>query len=184
MAVSINDIWEELSMPLKKFIKKRIPNDQDADDVLQEVFLKILKNSQSLMDDTKVQAWVFRITRNAIVDYYRRRESVELVQLPENLANGSEEDATFNTEIAACLKAMIDNLPQKYKEALLLTEFDNLTQKELSERMEISLSGAKSRVQRGRKLLKDMLLECCRLEFDRAGNVIKYKNKRNDCKFC
>jgi len=185
MAVCINHIWEELSVPLKSFIKKRIANEADADDILQEVFIKINSNIGDLSDDHKINAWVYRITRNAIVDYYRRHDkSIELSELSEKLAIGTVEDVTSNVEIAACLKSMIESLPEKYKEAVLLTEFQNLTQKELSNRMGLSLSGAKSRVQRGREKLKEMLLGCCQLEFDRLGNVIDYQHKSSDCKYC
>ncbi|WP_236995024.1 RNA polymerase sigma factor SigZ [Heliomicrobium modesticaldum] len=185
MSVCINHIWEKFSGPLKNFIRKRIPNEQDVDDVLQEVFLKIHANIENLSDDQKMYAWIYRITRNAIADYYRRIEkSVDLLESPEDLAIGHDEDINQNVEIAACLKSMIDSLPEKYKEAVLLTEFQNLTQKELSERMGLSLSGAKSRVQRGREKLKEMLLGCCHLEFDRLGNVIDYKHKSSGCKYC
>lgn len=93
---------------------------------------------------------------------------------------------TVTTEIAVCLKAMIENLPEKYKKAILLTEFHNITQKELAAKMLISISGAKFRVQRGRKMLKNMLLSCCYFGFDRLGNVIDYTHKENantnDCR--
>ena len=79
---------------------------------------------------------------------------------------------------------MINSLPEKYKQALILTEFQNLTQKELAERMGLSVSGAKSRVQRARIKLKELLLGCCSLEFDHYGNVIDYEHKCSDCKFC
>ncbi len=185
MAVSINHIWEELSLPLKSFIKKRIANEADADDILQEVFMKIHNNINDLSDDHKIHAWVYRITRNAIVDYYRRHDkSIELSELSEEITMEPDEDITSNMEIAACLKSMIESLPEKYKEAVLLTEFQNLTQKELSDRMGLSLSGAKSRVQRGRRKLKEMLLGCCQLEFDRLGNVIDFQHKSSDCKYC
>lgn len=184
MTVSINEMWVEFSLPLRRFISKRISNAQDVDDVLQDIYIKIHQNSANLKDDTKIHAWVYRITRNAIVDYYRKKESVELVELPDDISNENEEELSYNGEIAACLRTMIDSLPEKYKEAVLLTEFKNHTQKELSEKMGLSLSGAKSRVQRGRKMLKDMLLGCCQLEFDRRGNVIEYKHKSIDCKYC
>ena len=90
----------------------------------------------------------------------------------------------MNKEIAACLKTMIDSLPEKYKEVVILTEFNNMTQKELSEKIGLSLSGVKSRVQRGRKKLKTILLDCCNLEFDRLGNVIDYQHKSSECKYC
>lgn len=184
MSVCINEILKEFSIPLKRFISKRISNAQDIDDILQDVFIKIHNNSGSLKDETKIHAWVYRIARNAIVDYYRKKESVELVELPDDIANEIEEDLSYNGEIAACLKTMIEGLPEEYKQAIILAEFHNLTQKEISEKMGLSLSGAKSRVQRGRKKLKEMLLGCCQLEFDRMGNVIDYKHKNSECKYC
>jgi len=185
MAVCINHVWDELSVPLKSFIKKRIANEADADDIFQEVFMKIHNNIYDLLDDHKIHAWVYRITRNAIVDYYRRHNnSIELSDFSDELAMEPAEDINSNVEIAACLKTMIDSLPEIYKQALLLTEFENLTQKELSEKMGLSLSGAKSRVQRGRDKLKEMLLGCCHLEFDRWGNVIDYQHKSSKCKYC
>jgi len=185
VAVCINHIWEELSVPLKMFIKKRIANEADVDDILQEVFLKIHNSINDLSDEHKIHAWVYRITRNSIVDYYRRQDkSIELSELSEEITMDPDEDITSNMEIAACLKSMIESLPAKYKEAVLLTEFQNLTQKELSDRMGLSLSGAKSRVQRGREKLKEMLLRCCHLEFDRLGNVIDYQHNSSDCEYC
>jgi len=79
---------------------------------------------------------------------------------------------------------MINVLPEKYREAILLTEFGNYTQKELSEKMGLSLSGAKSRIQRARNQLKEMLIGCCQIDFDHFGNVVDYKHKTEDCKFC
>lgn len=184
MSFSINEIWLEFSVPLKRFISKRISNDQDVHDVFQDVFIKIHKNCANLKDNTKINAWVYRITRNAIVDYYRKKEQIDLVEYPDYLADENEEDLSFNSEIAACLKTMIESLPDKYKEVILLAEFDNLNQKEISKKMGLSLSATKSRVQRGRRKLKEMLLGCCQLEFDRMGNIIDFKHKSSECKYC
>lgn len=185
MVVCVNKIWEEFSGPLKKFISKRIPNEQDADDILQEVFLKIHSNINTLMDDQKIYSWIYRITRNVIVDYYRRSQRViETDILSEELAIEQNEDLSSNAEIAICLKAMVDNMPENYKQAILLTEFQDMTQKELSEKLGISISGAKSRVQRARKMLKEMLLGCCHLDIDSRGNIIDFKHKKSDCKYC
>lgn len=183
--VKFSTLWEEFSAPLKSFIKKRIPNEHDTEDILQEVFSKIHSNMGGLKDDSKIHAWVYRIKRNAIVDYYRKKNKpVELIELTEDLTNVPDDDLSANEEIVSCLKAMINYLPEKYKQAIILTEFQNLTQKELSERMGLSLSGAKSRVQRARAMLKETLLGCCNLEFDRLGNIIDYTYKTKDCKFC
>jgi RNA polymerase sigma-70 factor (ECF subfamily) len=78
---------------------------------------------------------------------------------------------------------LISTLPAPYRDALVLTEFEGLTQKEMAERLGISLSGAKSRVQRGREQLKRMLLERCQFEFDRLGRIIDCKPRtRHACR--
>jgi len=127
---------------------------------------------------------VYRITRNAITDYHRKKGRVELVQLPGDLAQETTRGPSPGSEISACLRPMINNLPEKYKEAILLTGFHNLSQKELSRRTGLSLSGAKSRVQRGRQKLKEMLLDCCHLEFDRMGNIIDYEHRSREYGHC
>ncbi len=86
MSIDLNHIWEELSVPLKSFIKKRIDNDTDADDILQDVFLKIHNSIGDLRDEDKIHAWVYRITQNAIIDYYRRSgKSIELPLVSEDV---------------------------------------------------------------------------------------------------
>lgn len=185
MSTCINCVWEEFSIPLKRYINKRVANEQDADDIFQEVFIKIYDNIGSLTNENKIHAWVYSITRNTITDYYRRnRNKIEITGLPESLESNSEEEPSANVEIASCLRVMVDTLPETYKQAILLTEFQNMTQKELSQKIGISISGAKSRVQRGRKMLKEMLLGCCQLEMDRRGNVINYEHKSSECKYC
>lgn len=173
----VENLWNDLSRPLKGFIKKHIKNNQDADDILQNVFYKIYNNIGSLKNTEKLNSWVYAIARNAIMDFYREHKyDALLTELPDDLADYQAE-INANEEIAECLKTMIQYLPEKYKSAIILTEFQNLTQKELSERMGLSLSGAKSRVQRARVKLKEMLLACCSLEFDRFGNFIFMDSK-------
>ncbi len=184
LSICINCIWEEFSVPLKRFIKKRVANDQDAEDIFQEIFIKIHSNIGSLRNDNRIHAWIYRIARNTITDYYRNQNNIETTELPGDMESSKEEELSANPEIASCLKVMIGNLPEIYKQAVLLTEFQNMTQKELSEEMGISISGAKSRVQRARKMLKEMLLDCCQLEIDRRGNIIAYEHKNSECKYC
>jgi len=178
-------IWAEFSTPLKSFIKKRVKNDQDVDDILQDVFYKIHNGISSLKEADKIHAWVYSITRHALSDFYRsRKNESDITRFPVDIISDSDDKLTANIEIAQCLIPMINHLPEKYKQAIILTEFQNLSQKELSGRMGLSVSGAKSRVQRARLKLTEMLLGCCHLEFDRLGKVIDYKHKCSDCKFC
>jgi RNA polymerase sigma-70 factor (ECF subfamily) len=184
--ICLESIWSEFAPPLKNFIRKRIKQDQDVEDILQNVFLKIHRNISSLKDADKIHAWVYSITRHELADFYRTRKlESDITEFHEDIMSESDEvKASINDEIAQCIIPMINQLPEKYKQALILTEFQNLTQKELSERMDLSVSGAKSRVQRARLKLKEMLSGCCQLEFDRRGNVTDYKHKSSDCKFC
>ena len=139
----------------------------------------------SLKDTERIHAWVYRIARNTIADFYRKqRYEKGTIELCEDILSETDYESTANDEIAQCIRAMINYLPESYKQAILLTEFQHLTQRELGERMGLSVSGAKSRVQRARAKLKEMLMGCCHLEFDRLGNVIDYKHRSDDCKYC
>ena len=185
MVICIVDFLEESKASLKSFIKNRVTNEADAEDILQEVFMKLISNIDKLMDNQKIRAWIYKITQNAIIDYYRRnRRFTELENLPEELPLVMDDDMSANYEIAVCLKNMVEKIPDKYRQAIEYTVFENHTQKEYSEMAGITLSGAKSRVQRARSLLKEMVLGCCNLEFDRLGNIIEYKKRSTDCQYC
>lgn len=181
----VSQIWDESRSRIKAFIAKRIKNESDVEDVLQDVFFKIHQKIPELKDPTKLYSWVFQTTRNAIIDYYREQK---------NAANFSEEllddiavepnEKVIEEEVLTWLTPMIDELPSKYRDSLLLTDIQGLTQKELSEKLDISLSGAKSRVQRAREKLKEVLLDCCHLEFNRAGQIVEYHQRREDCRAC
>lgn len=184
MAICLINFLEELKTPLKTFIKKRISNDADAEDILQDVCLKLISHIDKLMDAQNIYAWIYQTTRNAIADYYRRHQHTQFESLPEELPDSLDDDFSSNQEIASCLKNMVERLPEKYKQAIVLTVFENRTQKEYGEMVGISLSGAKSRVQRARGLLKKMVLGCCSLELDQLGNIINYQKRSADCKYC
>jgi RNA polymerase sigma-70 factor (ECF subfamily) len=173
MNVSIESVWETFNTPLEKFVRRRLPDRQTADDVLQEVYLKIHGHLDGVRDEERLSAWVYQVARNTITDYYRAQKPiVEMDEaIPDEPADANE---AFAAQLAASVRRMADALPEPYREALLLAEYEGLTQREVAERLGISLSGAKSRVQRGRKLLREMLLACCHFEFDRLGRVIDY----------
>jgi len=181
--VSTNEVWEEFSNRLKEYIFKRVQNECDAEDILQDVFCKIHSNLDKLKDLDKLSAWVYQTTRNAIIDYYRGRKPIsELSETNVDINNNHRTD-NINKLIMPCLKPMIDHLPEKYRQAISLVYVEGMTQKQMAEKLGLSFSGAKSRVQRAREKLKEMLLECCRFEFDRTGNIIdyRYKLKQNRC---
>jgi RNA polymerase sigma-70 factor, ECF subfamily len=180
----VSQIWEESRSRLKGFISKRVRNEADAEDVLQNVFCKIHQNIGDLKDAEKLYAWIYQLTRNAIVDYYRdsKAHAPDSEEILDEIAfEPAERDV--EDEVLSWLKPMIEDLPEKYSEALLLTDIQGLSQKDLAEKLSISVSGAKSRVQRGREKLKDALLDCCHLEFNRVGQIVEYKQK-SGCSYC
>jgi RNA polymerase sigma-70 factor (ECF subfamily) len=166
-------IWNAFCCVLKSFIIKRISDPSLADDILQEVFIKIHEKIDTLKDKTKIQSWVYQITRNTIVDYYRKQKMKleDIEEFSDQVTDEMPEDIPAR-DIADSLKAMVEKLPDKYAHALLLVEFQGIAQKDLAKKLGISVSGAKSRVQRGRELLKDSLMCCVHYEFDRYGTII------------
>jgi len=188
--LQVEQVWHSFHHPLKQFIVSKTGNDAAAEDILQDVFIKILNQLQNLKQEHKIKAWIYQITRNAIIDYYRKEKRLE--ELPADLPERIEtENQNLNKEISACLRPFLEQLPEKYREALVLTEFDGHSQKELSELLGISFSGAKSRVQRGRQKLRELLDACCRFELDRYGNILDItplgnckSNKSVSCECC
>ena len=181
MSIDIERIYLDFDTDLRRFLRSRIRNPAAVDDVLQETYLRIHRYAGSLRENDRLQSWVYQITRNALVDYYRRqRESVEL---PESLAmpDDSNDDNPAARELAGSMRRLIGCLPEKYQQALLLTEFEGLKQHELAEHLGLSLSGAKSRVQRAREKLKETLLDCCHVELDRRGQVLSYTPNCGEC---
>ncbi len=170
MTPTLENIWHEFALKLRQFIRARVSDPATAEDILQDVFVKIQGRLHTLEDPAKLQGWLYLITRNTIIDHYRARK--ETTGVPESLPVEPPENDLEMEELKAAFRRMLYSLPEPYRDALVLTEFEGLTQKELAERLGISLSGAKSRVQRGREQLKGMLFDCCRFEFDRRGRVI------------
>ena len=170
MPATVEDIWRDLASELRGFIRVRISDHATAEDILQDVFVKIHQKLPTLRAGERVESWVWRITRNAIIDHYRRRNNT--LEVPETLPASLDESKGEPEGLRAAFGRMIQSLPEPYREAVVLTELEGMTQMELANRLGISLSGAKSRVQRGRAQLKRMLDQCCTFEFDRRGHVI------------
>ncbi len=162
----LGDLWSEHRFRLRGYIAKRVREDDTVDDILQNVFLKASENLHALKSRGSIAAWLYRIAANAIVDHYRSRQPWDA--LPDDVAApASERDCI--AELVTCLKPLIAEMPEIYRTALVLSEIEGLPQKEVADRLNISLSGAKSRVQRGRENLRLRLLNCCDIEIGRCG---------------
>ena len=187
MSLSTEAVWTAFREPLRNYVARRVPEPADADDVLQEVFVRVHTHLGSLEDESRLVPWLYRIARSAVVDRYRRRDRArplpEDLELPAEEGGGSEaEEPDVARAIARSLRGLIAGLPELYREALVLSEFEGLTQREVAARLGLSLTGAKSRIQRGRKLLKKALLECCHFDFDQRGRILEAVPRAECCR--
>ena len=176
MTKEVKNIWTEFHKELKTFILNKTRNSADTDDILQEVFVKIIRNIDKVNQAENLKHYLYGIVRNAINDYFRSRKRViDNTEIEEKLTE--EEGQSLNTTIAeCCIKPFINKLPNNYRDALLITEFQNISQKDLAQKLNISYSGAKSRVQRGKEKLKELLIECCDYKSDAYGNILDKEN--------
>lgn len=177
MTTLISDLWSEHRARLRGYIAKRVRENDAADDILQEVFLKASENLHSLKSGGSIAAWLYRIAANAIVDHYRSRKPWE--ELPADVA-APEAEPNYVAELAKCLEPLIAEMPETYRTALVLSEIEGLPQREVANQLNISLSGAKSRVQRGREKLRRRLLECCKIETGRSG-ITGFEPRDKNC---
>jgi RNA polymerase sigma-70 factor (ECF subfamily) len=164
---------EELAAAIWGFVARRVRTSHEVDDVTQETLLRLFRGAPKLRDESALEGWMYRIARSAIVDHYRRRavrpepvnpQQVELrMQAEPPGALGADES------LAACLAPLLARVPDTYRAALELTDLGELTQDQAAARLGLSTSGMKSRVQRGRRMLRDEVIKCCRIELDARG---------------
>ena len=170
----------EFAPRLRAFIRRRVRDDAIADDLAQETLLKVYRSRATLRDDTKLEAWLYQIARGTVIDHYRRRRPQ--AELPASLASESpDEVAALRAPILASLSRFLEELPPAYREPVRLAELEGLPLARVALRMNLSLTAVKSRVRRGRAMLKRKLLDCCRFEFDRLGQVIGYERRQLLC---
>src|SRR6187399_1767974 len=168
-------LWDDFAPPLRAFLARRVPAGVEPDDLLQDVFLRVVKHLDSLRSTERPEAWLFQIARNALRDALRARQRKDgrTDPLEDDLPADADTAAVRDSEeeLAPCLSPMIGRLAEPYRTAIELTSLQGLTQAEAARKVGISLSGMKSRVQRGREQLRQMLVSCCVIDVDVRGGV-------------
>lgn len=159
-------VWTEFSEYVRNFVHTKVSNSEDVADLVQDIYVKIHTKLPTLNDATKLASWVFAISRNVINDYYREASR----ELDVGEFRKSVEQEGYE-ELLACIRPMIEALPEPYSSALIWTELDGKKQVDLAKKEGISVSAAKSRVQRGRLMFKQQLKECCNFELNEHGQV-------------
>jgi len=165
------DSWKVLGQRLGAYIGRRLPA-QEVDDVLQDVLLRIHKNVRYLSDDSRFGPWVYSVARNAVIDRLRKKRlpTTDLAEL-ETVADPAEPES--EQALLNCVTPFVARLPESYRHAITLVELQGVTQADAAKMVGVSLSGMKSRVQRGRRLLREMFEECCSLKIDARGRVME-----------
>jgi RNA polymerase sigma-70 factor (ECF subfamily) len=165
---------------IRPFVERRVAAD-DVDDVLQEVLVRVHREFDAIDDDERFARWLHRVAANAIADHHRRnarrdrKHDAAAAEPRDTAPRGSEpESDDAATTFASFVTYAIDSLPTPYREALHLTELDGLTMAEAAAREGLSVSGMKSRVQRGRRMLRELFEACCEIALDARGRIVEY----------
>ncbi|MFE1595020.1 sigma-70 family RNA polymerase sigma factor [Nocardia sp. NPDC058705] len=181
----LEQLWHGFSGDLRVFIARRVSRPEDADDILSNVFVRMAKSLDDLRDQDRLLGWMYAVTRNAITDYYRsapRRRELPVDTLPDHqAADGDETDVAAYRELASCLVPMLSALPADQAAAVQMVDLDARTHAAAAEEAGISVSGMKSRVQRGRAALRAQLQACCQISRDSTGYVHDYRPRSEDC---
>jgi len=184
------ELWQDVAARLRPFLARRLAP-AELDDVLQEVFLRLQRGLPGLRDEERFTSWLFQIARNAVNDHLRARARHPLLR-DESAGDGgaagtgeaallldgadadSDDDREASRSLAACVSLFVARLPSPYREAVTLVELEGLTAREAAEMAGVSLSGMKSRVQRGRAQLRQLFDECCEIALDVRGKVTEF----------
>jgi RNA polymerase sigma-70 factor (ECF subfamily) len=163
----------DLAAAIRAFVARRARTPHDIDDITQETLVRLYRSAPNLRTEQALEGWMYRIARSAIVDHYRRSavradpidpEKVELHAHTEPSGASRAEES-----LGACLTPLLARIPDNYRTALELTDLGELTQDQAAAQLELSTSGMKSRVQRGRRMLRDEIMKCCQIELDARG---------------
>ncbi len=169
------DVWNDINDRLTNFVNGKVKNPDLTKDIVQDVFLKAFTKFDTLKNKEKLVSWIYQITRNEIISHFRK---LKFEASADDIEAVEYSNDSLTSELTHCISPFINSLPEKYKQAIIMADIENVPQKEIAERLNISYSGAKSRVQRGRELLKSSYDQCCAISTDVYGDVIDYKVKK------
>jgi RNA polymerase sigma-70 factor (ECF subfamily) len=187
-ALGVEELWAEVGTSLQRFVRRRVSDPHEAEDVVAEVLLRIHEHLPDLDDQERVTAWVFRIARNAITDQYRRsgrRLETPAAEVEPGSAGGAdawmEDQEVVLADLASCVQPLVNALPRDYRQALQLTDLEGRTQAEAARIEGVSVSGMKSRVQRGRRQFAALVRTCCDVTTDTRGELVDFRPRSDNC---
>jgi RNA polymerase sigma-70 factor (ECF subfamily) len=170
--------WDRLRSQVRRMLGSRLASGADAEDVVQEVLLRVLRNGSSLRDGARFDAWLSTMVRNALADQLRARQRHPVVAGADDTVESAtipadDSDPTARNLVASALRPFAERLPALYRDAIILSELEGIPHAEIARRLAISVSGVKSRVQRGREQLRKMLTNCCEIALDARQRIVE-----------
>jgi RNA polymerase sigma-70 factor, ECF subfamily len=177
--------WSAVEGAVRGFLTRRLRGDAaTADDLTQEVFLRLRRGLDDLHDADALGAWVMRIARSVLVDHLRRRTpTVAIAGIDPCQPDQAGEDAGDLALLGTWLGGQLDVLPAHEAQALRLTEVEGLTMSQAATRLGIGLPALKQRVRRGRARLRSALDACCAVILDGRGRPTDCE-PRQGCPAC
>lgn len=164
----LNTAWKAHAAELRGWLRHRLGNSALADDLLQDLFLKALRQGDRFCALSNARAWLFEVARNQVADHLRLAHT--LVALPDDLVAKAEDVATVDI-LTGCLPRVLSELSVEDHEAITLCDLQGLPQADYAQRIGLSLSAAKSRVQRARVRLRAQMSTACQVKMDDTGRV-------------
>ena len=168
---------EDLYNPILFFVKKRVSNTEDAEDLTQEVFLKLYKSKSDHVENVK--SWIYTIASNSVKDYYKKKK-IHTQEIKDQLSDIEQHVDSAVNELTNCIVPFINQLPKDYAELMKMSEIENLSQKEIAEQMNVNYVTVRSKIQRGRIRLKELISSCCTVIQGGKGAILDFK-KNDDC---
>ena len=164
--------------PLLGYVRKRVGNEHDAQDIVQDVFLKISKSDLNAI--TNLKSWLYKITKNTLIDYYRKRQ-LEITELKEYYDEEVKDEEMAIAHLSQCVVPFIERLPEEYATLLKLSEIEGLSQKEIAEKLKMNYVTVRSKIRRGRNRLRAIFEECCNVQQCGRGGIVGFKDFSNCC---
>lgn len=178
----LEHIWSQYREALLAFLRSKVANPDDVDDLLQEILLKTHKGLDGLSKTSSLKAWIFQIANNTIVDFYRARGR-EADMHPDDLWYSGNDEAERHM-FEGCVAPFMDALPPDVARLLRRIDLQGMSQKDCAADLGISYSTLKSRVQAGRLQLRQLFERCCELSFDANGAIVDYRRRADTCGHC
>lgn len=176
-AKALSESYRMFRQGLLGFIRSRVHDPALAEDLLHEVFLKAIKALERDATPANMPAWLYRIASNVVIDHYRSLRPTD--DLPEDLEALAPFRLPAEQTLALCLVPFIKELPDHYRDTLLATAIEGRSLADLSRELGLSQSAIKSRASRGRRLLRDKVLDCCHVELSAEGEVEDYHKRHS-----